>query len=176
MTVPDNFARHGLSNIKDWNDMKKIFVIAVAALALVSCGNQSTQTTETEEAAVEQPSVAKTAPVATDGKVIELDDASLLTPGVKVDQLTIVDFNAVWCGPCRQLAPVLEEMASKYQGKATFISVDVDKFGELFEAYNMGQSIPAVLFIKPDGTTFKKIGTGELLPAENFEKIIDENL
>ncbi len=157
--------------------MKKIFVIAIAALALASCGgNQSTQTTETEEAAVEQPAVALNAPVAQDGKVIELEDAAALTPGVKVEQLTVVDFNAVWCGPCRQLTPVLEDLAAKYQGKVTFISVDVDKFGALFEAYNMGESIPAVLFLKPDGTSFKKIGTGELLPAENFEKIINDNL
>ncbi len=157
--------------------MKKIFVIAIAALALASCGgNQSTQTTETEEAAVEQPAVALNAPVAQDGKVIELEDAAALTPGVKVAQLTVVDFNAVWCGPCRQLTPVLEDLAAKYQGKVTFISVDVDKFGALFEAYNMGESIPAVLFLKPDGTSFKKIGTGELLPAENFEKIINDNL
>lgn len=157
--------------------MKKIFFMAVAAFALASCGgNQSTQTTETEEAAVEQPSVAKYAPVAKDGKVIELEDASALTPGVKVEQLTVVDFNAVWCGPCRQLTPVLEELAAKYQGKVTFISVDVDKLGNLFEAYQMGESIPAVLFLKPDGTYFKKIGTGELLPAENFEKIINDNL
>ena len=157
--------------------MKKIFLMAVAAFALASFGgNQSTQTTETEEAAVEQPSVAKYAPVAKDGKVIELEDASALTPGVKVEQLTVVDFNAVWCGPCRQLTPVLEELAAKYQGKVTFISVDVDKLGNLFEAYQMGESIPAVLFLKPDGTYFKKIGTGELLPAENFEKIINDNL
>ena len=157
--------------------MKKIFLMAVAAFALASCGgNQSTQTTETEEAAVEQPSVAKYAPVAKDGKVIELEDASALTPGVKVEQLTVVDFNAVWCGPCRQLTPVLEELAAKYQGKVTFISVDVDKLGNLFEAYQMGESIPAVLFLKPDGTYFKKIGTGELLPAENFEKISNDNL
>lgn len=157
--------------------MKKIFLMTVAAFALASCGgNQSTQTTETEEAAVEQPSVAKYAPVAKDGKVIELEDASALTPGVKVEQLTVVDFNAVWCGPCRQLTPVLEELAAKYQGKVTFISVDVDKLGNLFEAYQMGESIPAVLFLKPDGTYFKKIGTGELLPAENFEKIINDNL
>ncbi len=157
--------------------MKKIFVIAIAALALASCGgNQSTQTTETEEAAVEQPAVALNAPVAQDGKVIELEDAAALTPGVKVEQLTVVDFNAVWCGPCRQLTPVLEDLAAKYQGKVTFISVDVDKFGALLAAYTMAENIPAVFFLKPDGTSLKKIDTGELLPAENFEKIINDNL
>lgn len=156
--------------------MKKYFIMAVAALALASCGNQSTQTTETEEAAVEQPAVALYAPVAKDGKVIELDNDSLLAPGVKVEQLTVVDFNAVWCGPCRQLTPVVEELAAKYQGKVTFIAVDVDRFGALFQADDMGESIPAVLFLKPDGTSFKKIGTGDLLPADKFEQLINENL
>ena len=40
----------------------------------------------------------------------------------------------------------------------------------------MGESIPAVLFLKPDGTSFKKIGTGDLLPADKFEQLINENL
>lgn len=165
---------HG--TIYNFRVMKKFIVFVLAAAALASCGgNQDTKTSKTEEAATDQPA-AKTAPVATDGKVIELEDSLALTPGVKVDQLTVVDFNAVWCGPCRQLAPVLEEMAAKFQGKVTFISVDVDKFGGLFAAYEMGDAIPAVLFLKPDGTSFKKIGTGELLPAENFEKIINDNL
>lgn len=98
------------------------------------------------------------------------------SPWRKVEQLTVVDFNAVWCGPCRQLTPVVEELAAKYQGKVTFIAVDVDRFGALFQAYDMGESIPAVLFLKPDGTSFKKIGTGDLLPADKFEQLINENL
>ena len=157
--------------------MKKIFIIAAAALSLVSCGgNQNNTTTETEEAAVEQPSVAAYAPVAKDGKVIELTNADELAPGVKIEQLTVVDFNAVWCGPCRQLAPVVEELAAKYQGKVTFISVDIDKFKTLFESYDMGNAIPALLFLKPDGTYFKKVGTDDLLPIDKFEEIIDSNL
>ncbi len=56
------------------------------------------------------------------------------------------------------------------------MSVDVDKFGELFESYKLGQSIPAVLFIYPDGHTAKYVGTGDLLPASKFEALIDAAL
>ena len=150
-----------------------------AMLAFGSCSTKSTEKAEEVNAVevelAEQADVSL-APVATDGKVIELDNASLVAPGVKVSQLTVLDFNAVWCGPCRQLTPVLEEMAKKYEGKVTFISIDVDKFGELFEAYNLGSSIPAVVFIRPDGETKSFIGTGDLLPAEAFEALIEANL
>ena len=88
----------------------------------------------------------------------------------------LVDFSAVWCGPCRNLAPVLEQMAEKYKGRVTFISVDVDKYGSLFEAFNVGSSIPAVVFLSPDGERKVYVGTGELLPYTAFEAIIVANL
>ncbi len=160
--------------------MKKAFIVLglVLALGLASCSTKSVekaeQINEIEEAG--QAVGVTMAPVATDGKVIELADASVLAPGVAVSQLTVVDFNAVWCGPCRQLAPVLDELAAKYAGKVTFVSVDVDKFGDLFEAYNLGNSIPAVLILNPDGTKKSYIGTGDLLPASAFEAILDAEL
>lgn len=149
-------------------------VAAVAIFALSSCSTPSGNNSDapTDEASSEYAPL----PTSVGGEVIELTDASVYAPGVKVPQLTVLDFNAVWCGPCRALAPVLEEMATKYEGKVTFVSVDVDKFGDLFEAYNMGQSIPAVLFLKPDGTSSRYIGTGDLLPAEKFDSIIKANL
>ena len=160
--------------------MKHFYLFAALAVAaLASCSTKSndkaTEINELEAQQVEQ-SVVAVAPVATDGKVIELTNPTLLPVGVNVEQLTVVDFNAVWCGPCRQLAPVLEQMAEKYKGKATFISVDVDNYPELFKAYQMGNAIPAVLILRPDGKTLKYIGTDDLLPAEKFEAIIDANL
>lgn len=157
--------------------MKKIIFCGIAAiLALASCNSKNAgDTVETANApqAQETTQPALTAPVATDGKVIELTDASAIAPDMKVEQLTVLDFNAVWCGPCRQLAPVIEEMAKKYQGKATFISIDVDKYGDLFEAYNLGNSIPSVVFLAPGKESKVYVGTNDLLPAENFETIIN---
>lgn len=158
------------------------FIIICASAALMTVGACYTKSVQEAEAvnAVETQAVTQSdvvvAPVATDGKVLELTDASLVAPGVKVEQLTVIDFNAVWCGPCRQLTPVLEEMAEKYKGKVTFISVDVDKFHDLFEAYNVGSSIPAVVFLSPDGSREDYVGTGDLLPSSAFENVITKNL
>lgn len=159
--------------------MKNKFILAAcfAAMAMTACSTKSTQEAEAANAVEEQSatqSVVAMAPTATDGKVIELNDPAAYAPGVNVSQLTVLDFNAVWCGPCRQLAPVVEEMAKKYAGKATFVSIDIDKYGELFEAYNLGSSIPAVVFLAPGQEPKSFIGTGDLLPADKFEAIINQ--
>lgn len=145
----------------------KLFVCAIAALAITACSGSKTE--KSEETATETTAE----PTA---KVVELTDPSTIAPGVKVDRLTVVDFNAVWCGPCRMLAPVLEQMAEKYDGKVDFISVDVDKYGELFEAYKLGSSIPVVLFLSPDGSTSHYVGIADLMPADKFEAIIESKL
>ncbi|MCH5221533.1 MAG: hypothetical protein J1F05_04295 [Muribaculaceae bacterium] len=116
------------------------------------------------------------APISKDGRVIELEDATLLPVDVAVEQLTVVDFNAVWCGPCRRLAPCIEELAQRYAGKVTFISVDVDRFGDLFASYELGSFIPAVVILKPGGGREVYLGINDLLPEEKFEAIINKNL
>lgn len=158
--------------------MKKIFVftLAVAALGMASCSGTSDKAAVATQETTPTEKTVTVAPVATDGKVIELEDAAQLAPGVKVEQLTVVDFNAVWCGPCRQLTPIVEQLAEKYAGKVTFISVDVDKMGELMDQYNLGTSIPVVLFLKPDGTKVSYVGTTDLVPAENFEAVVEKYL
>lgn len=159
--------------------MKKIAFCMAAIIALASCANKETATqndNNTQQSQIENKAASQSESFRANGKVIELSDAAALKPGTKVNQLTVVDFNAVWCGPCRQLAPVLEEMAAKYEGKAAFVSVDVDKFGQLMNEYNLGESIPVVLFIHPDGTTEHYVGTSDLLPADKFDALIQKNL
>lgn len=59
----------------------------------------------------------------------------------------MVDFSATWCGPCQQLAPAIEELASEYQGKVKIGKVDVDQNQDLASAYDV-LSVPTVLFFK----------------------------
>ena len=156
----------------------KLLLPALAAFVLFACSNkqqasQAAEAVEVEETAVTPSVLLEPANADT---VITVTDPLNLAPGVKVERLTVVDFNAVWCGPCRQLAPVMEDAAKKYAGKADFYSVDVDKYGELMLAYDLGQSIPVVLLLRPDGTQIHYVGTGDLLPADKFYDIIERNL
>jgi len=68
--------------------------------------------------------------------------------------VTIKKFGAVWCGPCRALAPVLEQLKTEYAGKATFIEYDVDNSPEESQKYNV-TSIPLVV-IEKDGVVVER--------------------
>ena len=84
----------------------------------------------------------------------------------------IIDFYATWCGPCRTLSPLVEEMAKKYNGKIVVYRVDTDK--ESLLAQNMGiSSLPTLLFIPANGQPRTTIGA---IPRETLEKAISEVL
>ena len=59
----------------------------------------------------------------------------------------VVDFNATWCGPCRMLAPVLEDVSEKYEGRVSFFSVDVDEAPGLAMQYRVN-SVPCLVLLK----------------------------
>jgi len=84
----------------------------------------------------------------------------------------IIDFYATWCGPCRMLSPIVEELAGKYAGKIIVYKVDTDK--EPLLARSMGiQSLPTLLFIPVKGQPHSSIGA---VPKETLEKAIREVL
>jgi thioredoxin len=84
----------------------------------------------------------------------------------------IIDFWAEWCGPCRMVAPVLEELAQEYDGKIDIYKVNTENEQELAAAFGI-QSIPSLLFIPLDAQPQMAAGA---LPKDAFVKIIDEVL
>lgn len=84
----------------------------------------------------------------------------------------VIDFYADWCGPCKRVAPIMDEMAKKYNGKVKIYKVNVDEERKLASIF-MIQSIPSVLFSPVKGKPMMQTG---LLPHDTYVKIIEENL
>ena len=88
---------------------------------------------------------------------LELTDSNFQTNVLESDKLTIVDFWAEWCGPCRAIGPVIEELSKEYQGRINVGKVNVDQNPDLSVNYGI-TSIPAILFIKGGQVVDKQIG------------------
>ena len=86
--------------------------------------------------------------------------------------LMLVDFWAEWCGPCRMLGPVIEDLADRYEGKAVVGKVNVDNEQELAIRYGV-MSIPTVIFFKDGKEIDRKVG---VQPADVYTKTLDANL
>ena len=84
----------------------------------------------------------------------------------------IIDFYADWCGPCKTVAPILEELSREYEGKLVIYKVDTDIESELSSVFGI-QSIPTILFIGADGEPMMQPGA---FPKHVFKKIIEEKL
>lgn len=91
---------------------------------------------------------------------------------LKVDKPVVCDFFATWCGPCKMLAPVMEQMSEQFQGKAVFVKVDIDKEPELAIRYGI-MSIPLVSVFKNGEEAGKSLGYMSKSEAEEF---LRENL
>ena len=86
--------------------------------------------------------------------------------------VTMVDFFADWCGPCRMIAPVVEELAEEYEGKANICKVNTDEEQDIAVKYGI-RSIPTVMFFKDGEVVDQMIGAAS---KESFAKKLEEYL
>lgn len=90
------------------------------------------------------------------------------------DKPAIIDFYADWCGPCKMVAPILEELSEKYADKIYIYKVDTEAEQELAAVFGI-RSIPSILFIESDKKTLPKMQVGAL-PKPALEQVINNEL
>jgi len=86
--------------------------------------------------------------------------------------VTVVDFFATWCGPCKMLAPVLEGLAGEMEGKVKFIKVDIDQSLDLANEFQIS-SVPTMIIFKDGQKADQLVG---FLPKERIQQAIEANL
>jgi len=156
--------------------MKKLRIITICVLSMfivMSCSGQQKQNTKEKEVTTKEKTM----------KTIKLNKEDFLAKVVNYettpkewkylgDKPAIIDFYADWCGPCRAVAPAMEELAEEYSGKIYIYKVDTDKEQELAGVFGI-RSIPSILFIPMTGQPQMAQGA---LPKSELKKMIDEFL
>ena len=88
------------------------------------------------------------------------------------DKPVLVDFSAEWCGPCKMMKPILEELKSKMGDKVTILKVDVDESPLVSSVYNI-QGVPTLILFKNGEIKWRQAG---VVHTNQLEKIINQNL
>jgi len=110
--------------------------------------------------------------MAENGKLVEVTDANFGEAIEGTDGLAMVDFWAAWCGPCRMVAPVIEQLATEYEGKIKVGKLDVDANQRTASRFNI-RSIPSILFFKDGQHVDTVVGA---VPKPQLERKIQEHL
>jgi len=167
------------------NTMKRlsIIMIMVFSFAFFSCsniqGNQEEKQVSIDDGKTEKGDNANQ----TKGEVEYLSYDTFLTKVwnfeansqewiYEGDVPCVIDFYADWCGPCKRVAPIMDDLADRYDGKVKIYKIDTDKEKELASAFGI-RSIPSVLFVPMKGKPMMQTGA---LPKDQYIKIIEDEL
>ncbi|MDD3668228.1 MAG: thioredoxin [Bacteroidales bacterium] len=158
---------------------KIILMLMLATITFVSCGNSTDKEKQTKEEQKNSTVNKKENKM----KTINLSKSEFLTKVMNYEQNPqewkylgdkpcIIDFYADWCGPCKMVAPLLEELAKEYDGEIYVYKIDTEKEQELAQAFGI-RSIPSLLFVPMNEQPQMVMGA---LPKSELKKAIDDIL
>lgn len=156
----------------NYTNMKARYYITAAVSLMIalatSCGNAGAQN-DSKKKSTEQKHAIELTSEQFSQLVYDINSEEMKYLGNKP---AIVDFTATWCGPCRSIAPILEELAKEYEGQIVVYKVDVDNCRDIAQAFGIS-SIPAVLYIPLNGEPSMTIGARN---KTKFQSEIDKIL
>lgn len=126
--------------------MKKIIFCLTAVLMLAACNNKSEN--QDNNTAGGDETTRSEMPVAEPGDEGQTEWIKQTT--IMTSKPMVIDFFATWCGPCKELAPILDEIEKKHKGDVIFKRIDVDQEPELAQEFRI-EAVPTLMFVTPKG-------------------------
>lgn len=140
--------------------MKKTIICLMALMVLAACNNKSD---ETNVAGAEETAQTEL-PVASpddEGQSEWIKQTTIMS-----SKPMVIDFYATWCGPCKQLAPILDEVEQNHKGDVIFKRIDVDQEPDLAQEFRV-EAIPTLMFVTPKGEYQTIMGLQEAAVIES---------